>query len=573
MQRISRRTVLKGGLAMAAAFTTHGCATTSGGRDLIGFRPVPKPTIPARMPIISPDYEYQTLIPWGTPLAPNGPPYNHPPTAADQALQVGIGHDGMAFFSTSEDGKQGLLAINHEFGRNRHLLGLDAPTTLAQVRTSQHAHGASIIAIKKTGDRWESIASPANRRIHANTPMSFSGPVAGHALLKNQADNTPKGTFANCSNGRTPWGTYLTCEENFNLYFSTSSSFEPDAVQARYGLSARGAGYDWHKHDPRFDLNNPAFKNESHRFGWVVEIDPNDHSSNPIKRTALGRFKHEGAAVAEGRDGRIVTYMGDDQRFEFIYKFVSKDNWQKMRANGQSPFDDGTLYVARFDDGGSGEWIPLTMSNPKLKARFSDQAEILTFARIAGTIVGATPMDRSEWTSVAPNGWVYCTLTNNSRRETTDAANPVAPNRNGHIIRWRDSDDHLGTSFRWDIFLVADNHYESEEGFGSPDGLWADPDGRVFIMTDGQQPNGMNNQLLVADSMTGKIARLLIGVPACEVTGLTTTPDRTTLFVNIQHPGYGDPMLTNFPAPSDGVTVPRDCTLAIRRRDGGIVGS
>ena len=173
MQRISRRTVLKGGLAMAAAFTTHGCVNTSGGRDLIGFRPVPKPKIPARMPIISPDYEYQTLVPWGTPLAPNGPPYNHPPTAVDQALQVGIGHDGMAFFSTSDDGQQGLLAINHEFGRNRHLLGLDAPNTLAQVRTSQHAHGASVIAIKKTGDRWASIASPANRRIHANTPLSL----------------------------------------------------------------------------------------------------------------------------------------------------------------------------------------------------------------------------------------------------------------------------------------------------------------------------------------------------------------------------------------------------------------
>ncbi|MEM7365925.1 MAG: PhoX family phosphatase [Pseudomonadota bacterium] len=573
MQGISRRTLLKGSLAMAAAFTAHGCATTSGGRDLIGFRPVPRTTTPGRVPVISPDYEYQTLIPWGTPLAPDGPRFNHPPTAADQAQQVGIGHDGMAFFPTSDDGREGLLVINHEFGRNPHLLGVDAPTTLEQVRTSQHAHGASVVAIRKTGDRWERIASPANRRIHANTPMSFSGPVAGHDLLKNRATNTPKGTFANCSNGRTPWGTYLTCEENFNLYFSTSGTFEPDEVQARYGLSASGARYDWHKHDPRFDLTDPMYSNETHRFGWVVEIDPNDPTSNPVKRTALGRFKHEGAAVVEGRDGRVVTYMGDDQGFEFIYKFVSKDNWQTMRTNGQSPFDHGTLYVARFDDGGTGEWIPLTMSDPRLKARFSDQAEILTFARIAGTLVGATPMDRPEWTSVAPDGWVYCTLTNNSRRETPDAANPMAPNRNGHIIRWQDADDHLGTSFQWDIFLIADNHYESEEGFGSPDGLWADPDGRVFIMTDGRQPGGMNDQLLVADSVTGKIARLLTGVPACEVTGLTTTPDRRTLFVNIQHPGYGDPKLTNFPASTDGVTVPRDCTLAIRRKDGGIVGS
>ena len=573
MQRVSRRTLLKGSLAMAAAFATHGCATIQSYKDLIGFRPVPLGAGRSKMPVISPDYEFHTLIPWGLPIAPDGPRFNYPPTAADQAVQVGIGHDGMTYFPISEDGLRGLLAINHEFGRNPHLLGVSAPTNLDQIRTSQHAHGVSVLEIEKSGTRWQRSGSRFNRRIHANTRVMFSGPVAGHALLENKVDNPFAGTLANCSNGRTPWGTYLTCEENFNLYFGATGSFEAGESQARYGLTERGAGYDWHRFDARFDLSNPDYRNEPNRFGWVVEIDPADPASLPVKRTALGRFKHEGAAVVTSGDGRIVTYMGDDQGFEFIYKFVSADPWQTMRDRGRSPLDEGILYVAHFAENGSGEWIPLTMSDPRLSARCADQAEILTYASIAGSIVGATPMDRPEWTSVAPDGWVYCTLTNNSRRQMPDAANPMAPNRNGHIIRWQDSDDHLGTSFQWNIFLIADDHYESDQGFGSPDGLWTDPDGRAFILTDGRQPQGIHNQLLIADTNTGKIARLLTGVPKCEITGVTTTPDRRTLFVNIQHPGYGDPRLTNFPAPTDGETVPRDCTLAIRRKDGGIVGS
>lgn len=325
--------------------------------------------------------------------------------------------------------------------------------------------------------------------------------------------------------------------------------------------------------DRRFDLSDEDYKNEENRFGWVVEIDPFDATQKPVKRTALGRFKHEGVALTVGRGGRVVCYMGDDQRFDYIYKFVSADNWKSMRARGISPLDEGQLYVAKFNDDGSGEWLELTIHNPDLANSFTDQAEILTYARLAADIVGATPMDRPEWTTVAPNGDVYCTLTNNSRRTETGPANPMAPNADGHIIKWRDSDKHVGLDFKWDYFLIAEKTHGTEESFSDPDGIYADPDGRLFIETDGGQKDGLNNQLLVADTRTGEIRRLFTGVTGDEITGLTMTPDRRTLFINTQHPGNGDPSLTNFPAQTDGVTIPRDCTFVITRKDGGIIGS
>jgi secreted PhoX family phosphatase len=287
----------------------------------------------------------------------------------------------------------------------------------------------------------------------------------------------------------------------------------------------------------------------------------------------MGRFKHEGAALAEGKDGKIVAYMGDDQRFDYIYKYVSSDSWRRMRANGVNPLSDGSLYVARFNDDGTGDWLELTMDNPALAARFGDQGELVTFARIAADILGATPMDRPEWTSVAPNGDVYCTLTNNTRRTVADAANPLAPNPDGHIMRWRDSDHFVGDTFEWDIYLIAADTHGTEDEFGSPDGLHVDPDGRVFIMTDGGQPSG-NNQLLVSDPNTGDLRRLFAGVTGDEITGLAMTPNRRTMFINTQHPGSGDPALSNFPVPgAGGPEVPRDATFVITRKDGGIIGS
>ncbi|HBA32660.1 MAG TPA: phosphatase, partial [Gammaproteobacteria bacterium] len=240
---------------------------------------------------------------------------------------------------------------------------------------------------------------------------------------------------------------------------------------------------------------------------------------------------------------------------------------------GKSPLDEGRLYVAKFNDDGSGEWLELTIKNPVLAQHFNDQAEVLTYARLAADRLGATPMDRPEWTTVAPNGDVYCTLTNNSKRKDANAANPLAPNADGHIIKWRDSDNRLGTQFTWEIFLIAQDTHGTENTFSDPDGIWADPDGRLFIQTDGGQKDGLNNQLLVADTTTGELRRLFTGVTGDEITGITTTPDRRTLFINTQHPGNGDPAKTNFPAQPDGKTIPRDATIVITRKDGGIVGS
>lgn len=561
-----------------ASYPNQGRGGRSQGR-LLNFSIVPAAQGNGPIPKISADYQYDVLIPWGTPIQPGGPTYsgnpNTRPTSVQQTQQVGIGHDGMWFFPIGDDNNHGLLAINHEYGTNPHLLGKAVPTSLEDVRLSQHAHGVSVVEIKKIKGKWQTVNSKKARRIHVNTPVTFSGPVAGHALLKTTAGNIPLGTVNNCSNGHTPWGTYLTCEENFNGYFNATGSWTPTAAQQRYGFSKGGAGYNWGNFDPRFDLSNPNYKNEENRFGWVVEIDPMNPNQTPVKRTALGRFKHENAALAVGRGGRAVVYMGDDERFDYIYKFVSEDNWKSMRARGMSPLDHGKLYVAKFNDNGTGEWLELTIENPVLRSKFADQAEVLTYARMAADAIGATPMDRPEWVAVAPNGEVYCTLTNNSRRTTPNAANPLAPNPDGHIIRWRDSDQHVGTTFTWDIFVLAkDTHGATDERtFSSPDGLWADPDGRLFILTDGEQQKGLNDQLLVADTSTGEIRRLFTGVTGCEITGLTVTPDRRTLFVNIQHPGDGDPKLTNFPAAIDGVTIPRDMTVVITRKDGGIVGS
>ncbi|MDJ0676599.1 MAG: PhoX family phosphatase [Calothrix sp. MO_167.B42] len=599
--RISRRNLLASSMMLSAAgFVTavagnrvqQAVAGTGYGRkmwssrrrhpwrggELLRFEPVKVADGNGPVPVISSDYEYQVLIPWGTPIQPRGPEYdgdpNTRPTADEQAQQIGIGHDGMHFFPIRRKNNHGMLAINHEFGNNSHVLGKDDPENLEDVRLSQHAHGVSVVEIKRRfNGRWRVVGSNKARRIHVNTPVTFSGPAADHSLLQTSAGNAPLGTVNNCSNGYTPWGTYLTCEENFNGYFGATGEWTPTEAQERYGFSEGGFGYGWEKFDPRFDLSKAEYKNEENRFGWVVEIDPMDAYQIPVKRTALGRFKHEGVGLVVGRGGRAVCYMGDDQRFDYIYKFVSAENWRQMRSQGRSPLDEGKLYVAKFNDDGSGDWLELTIDNPLLAAKFKDQGEVLTYARLAADELGATPMDRPEWTTIAPDEYVYCSLTNNSRREQADKANPLAPNPDGHIIRWRDTNRHVGTSFTWDIFVIAEDTHGTEESFSDPDGLWADPEGRLFIQTDGGQKDGLNNQMLVANTKTGEIRRLFTGVTDDEITGVAVTPNQRTMFINSQHPGNGDPTLTNFPAPQGSGKIPRDCTFVIVRKNGGIVGS
>ena len=597
----SRREVLAGSMAVAATtfFVTNNAVADDDDsywwkkrrkrRKLIDFAPVPNSVGEEdnREPTISDDYQFDVIIPWGTPLEPGSAPEyagdpNTRPSAKEACRQIGIGHDGMWFFADRWNRNRGMLAINHEFGTNPHVLGKSSPESLEDVRLSQAVHGVSIVALErrrrghKMGN-WEVVSSRNSRRITVNTPMEFSGPAADSELLQNPNGNVPLGTVNNCGSGPTPWGTYLTCEENFNGYFGATEgeSFNDRRTeeQLRYGFDFDGFGYGWEKFDKRFDLSDDDYINEQNRFGWIVEIDPRDASQKPVKRTAMGRFKHEAVAIAVGAGGRAVAYMGDDQRFDYIYKYVSADNYRRMLKDGVSPLDEGKLYVARFDDDGTGEWLELTIDNPVLAARFSSQAEVVIYARIAADLLGATPMDRPEWTTIGADGYVYCTLTNNSRRETPNAANPEAPNLTGHIIRWKDSRRYTGTTFEWDIFILASSTLGTEQTFGSPDALWADSFGRIFIGTDGGQEFGLQDQLLVIDAKTGESRRMLTGVNSDEITGITITPDQRTMFVNVQHPGNGSPDATNFPAEQDGVTIPRDCTLVITKKDGGIIGS
>lgn len=585
---VSRRAVIAGGLA-GAAFAFAGSKVSAKGiaptkrtasgvtakaRPKIAFTSIPLQN--SAMPTIAPEYQYSTLIPWRTRLDGKG---EFPETlnSDQQAISVGLGHDGMWFFG---DNRKGMLAINFEYGTTQHALGKAVPTSLEEVRVSQHLHGVGVMYIEKDSKGWSLKRDKRNRRIHVNTPVEFSGPAAKSALLVNTAGNEPLGTLNNCANGYTPWGTYLTCEENFNGYFgSTSSTWKASTEEARYGINANGFGYDWHKFDQRFDRAQPGYQNEINRFGWVVEIDPENPKAKPIKRTALGRIKHEGAEVVVGKNNRVVVYMGDDERFDYIYKFVSAGDWKKMVAAGKSPLDEGTLYAARFNDDGTGNWLELSPNNPALASWTIDK--ILVHTRLAADLAGATKMDRPEWIATGADGWQYGTLTNNSNRGRSgqpgiNAANPIAQNTDGHIIRWKDSNGNLGGTFQWNLFLVSQETFdEGGQMFGSPDGIWADRDGRIFIQTDGTQPGRNNDQMLVADSKTKEVKRLFTGVAGCEVTGVAITPDRKTMFVNLQHPGDGDPKVTNFPAKFTGAAGPRprDCTIVITRKDGGIIGS
>lgn len=584
---MSRRQLIVGGVAGAALMFMGGSKVsaldakpTSGAalakRAKIGFTSIPMQA--SAMPTIAPEYEYSVLIPWREKIDGSGKSFDYAGFSADnQALSVGIGHDGMHYFG---DNKKGLLCINHEYGTTPHIMGKAVPTSLDEVKLSQAAHGVSVLMIENTKTGWKLTKSAKNRRIHVNTPMKFSGPAAKSDLLVNAAGNPVLGTLNNCANGYTPWGTYLTCEENFNGYFGTANTaWKANTEQARYGINAAGFGYDWHKFDARFDLSNTSYANEINRFGWVVEIDPENPKSVPVKRTALGRVKHEGATFVEGKDGRAVVYMGDDERFDYVYKFVSKDGWKKMIAAGKSPLDEGTLYAAKYLDNGTGEWLELSPKNPLLAGWKMDY--ILVNTRLAADAVGATKMDRPEWIAASPKGELYVTLTNNTQRGTSgkagvNSANPTAVNSNGHIIRWKDADKHVGKTFNWEIFVLANNVADAGgQMFGSPDGIWVDPDGRVFVQTDGAQPGGNNDQLLVADPVTREFKRLFTGVKGCEVTGVATTPDRKTMFVNLQHPGDGSATNSNFPEFFVGASgpVPRDCTIVIKRINGGIIGS
>lgn len=609
----ARRRLLQGGLggmvaALLAPLGAAGCASTAGGAPapLLGFKSVP--VSGADTVVVPEGYTAQVLMPWGEPVGVAG----HMPafrddagnSADEQAVQMGMHHDGLHYFPI--DGSQrGLLVMNHEYV-DYGLLFTDGDKTwnAEKVRKAQAAHGVSVIEIELKQGQWQAVRpSRFARRITAATPMVVQGPAAGHALMQTAADPAGRrvlGTLNNCASGITPWGTYLTGEENWANYFALAT--EPDAHQKRWGLW-KGRGARWHEHDPRFDAT--AHPNEPHRFGWIVEIDPFDPQSTPVKRSALGRAAHEGATVAMTKDGRAVVYSGEDARFEYIYRFVSRDRMQPGGAKANATLlDHGTLYVARFDADGRGRWLPLVHGAGPLTAGngFADQGEVLVKARQAADALGATKMDRPEWVAVDPaTRQVYCSLTNNSRRggqgqPGVDAANPRAANTMGQIIRWQEDGDFDGASFAWQHFVLAGDPSAMRaeargnvkgDAFACPDGLWVDGRGVLWIDTD-MSPTAMgrgdlaglgNNALLAADPHSGEVRRFLTGPVGCELTGGTGTPDGRTLFVNIQHPGEtpagsSDPQNpTRFSSWPDGGRRPRSATVAIRRRDGGIVGT
>ncbi|GAA0369038.1 PhoX family phosphatase [Micromonospora gifhornensis] len=603
--RLSRRTALTGGVVAAAGFlgagvAGPGTAAAAGARHrrrLLNFPAVPISS--ADTLTVADGYTAEVLIPWGTPIRANGPAWRRDASnsAADQARQIGMGHDGMQYFPLGPD--RGLLVLNHEYADQVLLFpDGDAVMTPEKVAKSLAAHGVSVVEIALRRGRWQLVDSRYNRRITTDTPVRFSGPLSGnHPALQTGAE--PRGTLNNCSCGATPWGTYLTCEENFNEYFATEDpTWEPTPEQARYGVTRWGYGYRWHHGNPRFDL--AATPNEPNRFGWVVEIDPRDPNSKPVKRTALGRIKHETATVTESR-GRVVVYTGDDQVGEYIYKFVSSGRWRTMRATGRHPLDHGTLYVARFDDDGTGRWLPLKHGTGPLTTAngWRDQADVLLRTRQAADAVGATPMDRPEWIAVHPNtNDVYVTLSNGTG--FPNAANPRRPNPFGHIVRWRERHaDATATSFEWDIFLLAGDPefdpsvpLDATSKFGSPDGLAIDRDGRMWIQSDISNSSLSNpqtyyvylgnNALLAADPVTGEVRRFAVGPRGCELSGIAFTPDHRTMFINVQHPGEAVPTLER-PSPANPQSVsswpdrdpkgrPRSATVAIRRRDGGVIG-
>ncbi|MET1076528.1 MAG: PhoX family phosphatase [Pseudomonas sp.] len=563
-------------------------------------------------------YVASPFLPWGTPITGSYPAYQDDGSnsAQDQAEQMGMHHDGMHFFpidaqrGRGRESNHGLLVMNHEY-IDAPLLHPKGPTTVEDKRTSAeevrkeiNAHGVSVVEIRRNraGD-WDLVASPRNRRITAATPMQISGPARGHRLLatRHSPDGTAtRGTQNNCSNGFTPWGTYLTCEENWSGYFATRDKELPRELK-RYGLrSTSRFGWDTLPGDEfeRFDATRMGtdagqdYRNEPNHFGWIVEIDPFDPTSVPVKRTALGRFAHEGLIFAPVKAGRpIVCYSGDDSQNEYVYKYISREKYRPGRSTGEL-LDEGSLFVARFDGTGEGEWLPLDITDAGFQAsclkagvRFADQGEVLINTRLAADTVGATKMDRPEWGAVNPeNGEVYFTLTNNTARTDVDPANPRPANAYGHIIRWReDQADHGGRRFSWNLFLLAGPEGDSRGADGmaltadnrlaSPDGLWFDENGRLWIQTDmsGSQlrdgPFG-NNQMLVADPRTGEMKRFLVGPLGAEVTGIAATPDFRTLFVNIQHPGEGSTATNLLSTWPDGPgRRPRSSTVVIRRAD------
>lgn len=558
-------------------------------------------------------YEANLLIRWGDRLTAKAPAFNPlQQSAAAQLEQFGYNNDFLAYMPFplgSDSSSHGILCANNEYSSS-YLMFPDLPyddtiayrTTKEQVDVELASQGHSVVEVRRVGERWEPVVgSPYNRRLTPyDTAMAVAGPAAGHARMRTAADPEGKtviGTFANCAGGVTPWGTVLVCEENFDGSFigSVGEGHPEKANHDRYGMENR-SWYGWGRFYDRFDMSKEP--NEPNRFGWVVEYDPYNPKSQPVKHTWLGRFKHETATTTLAPDGRVVIYSGDDERFEYIYRYVSNGKYDpNNRAANSALLDDGMLYVAKFHEDGSLQWLPMAFGQNGLTAEngFNDQGDVLIETRRAADILGATPMDRPEGIAVNPHtAQVFVALTNNDRREEPNVANPRAMNVHGHIIEFMPPNgDHAANRFQWRMFLQAGNPAEaddaayyltapSEHGWLScPDNLAVDPEGRLWVCTDDQDETIHKNDGLYACDTTGAAAgqtRMFFSGPAgCEITGACFTPDGRTLFLSVQHPGDGD--VASYAEPRSrwpdfrADIPPRPSVLAITKQDGGVIGS
>lgn len=656
------RSTLLAGVTLACAQARTGGGGDAGAGGPRGPAPLPR-LAPSRRDALelAPGHRYDLIARWGDPLWRGDRGLDaatlrrggllEPDAAAAQARRFGTNCDGVAFFPLGGRGsRQGLLCVNHEYvdielcftglprdARERILARPDwirrNPGAAAWM---QAAHGVSVLQVERTlRGRWRHVVgSRFARRITATTPCDIHGPARGHELLRTRADPSGTralGTFANCAGGRTPWGTYLTSEENIDDYFGGASSWlagagtDDDATRAahaRFPLPERSA-YGWEHVDARFDLRQEP--REALRCGWMVEIDPRDPARPPRKRTALGRFCHEGANTIVARDGRVAAYMGDDDPFEYVYKFVTRERFDPRNpAASRDLLDTGTLYVARFDADGRGVWLPLVHDERgplNAAAGFRDQGEVLIKCRAAADLLGATPMDRPEDVEPSPvSGRVYIACTKNGARERdsrqgtwtnrrielgTDAANPRPLNDFGHVIELvEEGDEATATRFRWNVFLLAGDPAAPGSRFltrsedlvaghlgrtdvycagyadasqvspiACPDNLGFDPQGRLWIVTDAEPGLVAHNGCFVVPTEgpdRGRLRQIASGPVGCELAGCEFTPDGRTLFLSVQHPGEGgtiDAPISHWP---DGGDLPARASLvALSREDGG----
>ena len=646
--RMSRRTALKGFVTTAAVGALGGTLTSrfalaaEGGPSTLGFTPLEQVIKDDHQ--VAPGYTAKILMRWGDPVLADAPEWAPEEQSGEsQAKQFGYNNDYLAFFPLprgSHSSERGLLHVNFEYtnpelmfpgwstavmsteqakeltGEDREfsedeLLELTKQHRLEQQTPEQSqielmAHGGAVIEVRKENGSWTVVPnSQYARRITGDTEMAIAGPAAGHERMKTSYDpdgTKVRGTLNNCAGGKTPWGTVLMAEENFHGYFGGELPADsPEKANfARYGVAS--GRYPWYRTIDRFDVGKEP--NEPNRFGWMVEYDPYDPDSTPTKRTALGRCKHEGATTIVNKDGRLVAYSGDDERFEYLYKYVSNGTFDPAGGAGNgSLLDDGTLYVARFDED-KVNWLPLTFGEGPLTEEngFQSQADVLIETRRAADLLDATPMDRPE--DVEPNmvnGRVYVMLTNNSQRkeEQTDAVNPRAENRHGQIVELippggeGPDADHTADQFDWEMFLKAGNpdeegsgaeyHPETQAWISSPDNCAFDVDGRLWISTDqgsAQRRNNIPDGMYACDiSGDGRaLLKFFYGAPRdAEMCGPEFTPDGRTLFVAPQHPAeaadstFENPS-TRFPDFADGVP-PRPSLVAITKDDGGAIGS